>query len=137
MMRFYQLLFQDLRFREGFNTTLRLGDKHYYNILKQITDDNPNVMLKLTESTNPLNFRLARLIHVESLYWSQITNIECASNHVARSKTALKNAMMDAYAKDIKGYDILTIIAFDMLPKDNDGGKDIINIPPTPSLMKS
>lgn len=132
-MIFYTLYFENADFREGFNTTLRLGDEHYDNIVKMIDADTEVIMLRLTDKYDATKNRMGRLFSVERTTYDQITVTDCASNHVARSCTKLDDALAHAYGRKINGSEVVTIIGFDVIKKDNDNdvGKDIPNIPRT------
>ena len=134
-MIFYRLDFDDPKFRKGFQTTLRLGRKHFDAITKLLRD-HETVVLKLCKTNCDKVVSFGTLRSIECLYWDQLSKTEIATNHVARDEWKLKNAMMDAYAKIITNNDELTMIGFDIMhdDDDNDGGEDIINTPSTPPL---
>lgn len=138
-MIFYRIDFDDPQFRKGFNTTLRLGRKHHTNITKILEKTAERVVLSLCETGTENVIAFGTLRSIECLYWDQLSITECATNHVARDKNSLKRAMENAYAKIITDNDELTMIGFDIMHEnkddDNDGGEDIINTPPTPSLL--
>lgn len=133
VMIFYTLYFENADFREGFNTTLRLGDEHYENIVKMIDADTEVIMLRLTDKYDASKNRMGRLWSVERTTYDQITVTDCASNHIARSCSALDDALERAYGRKIQGAEVVTIVGFDVIKKDNDNerGKDIPSTPRT------
>lgn len=136
-MIFYRLDFDDPQFRKGFQTTLRLGRKHHTNITK-LLDSSEKVVLSLCETGTNTVIAFGTLRSIECLYWDQLSVTECATNHVARDKNALKRAIETAYAKILTDNDELTMIGFDIMHEDkgDDGpGEDVINTPPTPPLL--
>lgn len=137
-MLFYRLDFDDPQFRKGFQTTLRLGRKHYDNIT-DLLKNSEEVILSLCETGTDTVIAFGTLRSIECLYWDQLSITECATNHVARDKESLHRTMASAYNKSITDNDELSMIGFDIMHEnkddDNDDGEEPINTPPTPSLL--
>ena len=115
-MQFYDLFFDNCYFRPGYNTTCRLGKKHYTNLEQYIEQSNDfHVMLKLQDVNDTSRIIMARLMSLEYMEYADLSLTEIATNHIARNREDLDAAMCDAYGSKFNcRTSEVTIIGFDV-----------------------
>jgi hypothetical protein len=98
------------KFRPGFNTTCRLGLKHYFDL----GDEERFTKIILTDG----NFYIySKLISVITKRFQDLSSVEIASNHIARDRRNLIKALKDCYGDEFNTGSEITIIGFDITEK--------------------
>ena len=118
-MRFYEITFLNpswFSFKPGFNTTLIYGERDYKNIIKILDESTGLVYIKFKNPAT-LEYKLAQLMSIERLYYSQVSVTDSASNHLVRTKDQLDNLMRASYGKYFNDDSVITLIGFYIQPE--------------------